>query len=156
MVYRFFIVPHQVLARRWDDVARPRRRSFNGRVSSRGRTPPLKVRYSHSVVVATFGQCWLVAIRPNNYTGVSGGAVFAVEQSLPLSVTAAGPGKPITGLGPDAVVYGNSEIPTVAWHHGKGWALLECSWDEEVVISKITAELPILEAAARQVYAHYG
>ena len=112
--------------------------------------------FNHSVVVATFGQCWLVAIRPNNYSGVSGGAVFAVEQSLPLSVTAAGPGKPVTGLGPDAVVYGNSEIPTVAWHHGKGWALLEYSWDEEVVMSKITAELPTLEAAARQVYALYG
>jgi hypothetical protein len=54
-------------------------------------------------------------------------------------------------FGPDAVVYGNSEIPTVAWHHGKGWALLEYSWDEEVVMSKITAELPTLEAAARQV-----
>lgn len=112
--------------------------------------------FNHSVVVATFGQCWLVAVRPNNYTGVSGGAVFVVEQSLPLSVTAAGPGKPVTGLGPDAVVYGNSEIPAVAWHHGKGWALLEYSWDEEVVMSKITAELPILEAAARQVYALYG
>ncbi len=45
--------------------------------------------FNHSVVVATFGQCSLVAIRPNNYTGLSGGAVFVVEQSLPLSVTAA-------------------------------------------------------------------
>jgi YVTN family beta-propeller protein len=112
--------------------------------------------FNHSVVVATFGQCWLVAIRPNNYSGISGGAVFIVEQSLPLSITAAGPGKPATGLGAGAVVYGNSEIPTVAWHHGKGWAVLEYSWDEEVDISKVTAELPTLEAAARQVYAVYG
>jgi YVTN family beta-propeller protein len=112
--------------------------------------------FNHSVVVATFGQCWLEGIRPNNYTGLSGAAVFIVEQSLPLSITAAGPGKPVTGLGPDAAVYGNSEIPTVVWHHGKGWAVLEYSWDEEVVISKITAELPTLETAARQVYAVYG
>ena len=96
-----------------------------------------------------------MAIRPNNYTGLSSGTVFAVEQSLPISVTAAAT-TPVTGLGPDAVVYGNSEIPTVAWHHGKGWALLEYSWDEEVDMSKITAELPTLEAAARQVYALYG
>lgn len=112
--------------------------------------------FNHSVVVPTFGQCELEGIRPNNYTGLSGAAVFAVEQTLPISDTAGGPGKPVTGLGPDAVVYGNSEIPAVAWHHGKGWALLEYSWDEEVVMSKITAELPTLEAAARQVYAVYG
>jgi YVTN family beta-propeller protein len=111
--------------------------------------------FNHSVVVATFGQCWLEAIRPNYYKGISGAAIFIVEQSLPLSITAAGGAKPGTGLGPDAAVYGNSEIPAVVWHHGKGWAVLEYSWDEEVVIGKITAELPILEAAVRQVYALY-
>jgi len=110
---------------------------------------------NHSVVVPSFGQCSVEAIRPDNYTGLSGAAAFVVEQTLPISLTAGGPGKPVSGLGPDAVVYGNTEIPTVAWHHGKGWALLEFSWDEEVLQSKITAELPTLETAARQLYAVY-
>jgi hypothetical protein len=117
--------------------------------------PKYVIDTNHSVVVASYGECYLVQVRPNYYTGLSGAAVFAVEQSLPISLTAGGPGKPVTGLGADAVVYGNSEIPAVAWHHGKGWAVLEYSWDEEVLSSKITAELPTLEVAARQVHAVY-
>jgi hypothetical protein len=118
--------------------------------------PKYVIDINHSAAVTTFGECDLVGIAPNNYTGPTGGAVFAVEQSLPISVTAGGAGKPVTGLGPGAVLYGDSEIPAVAWHHGKMWALLEFSWDEEVTMTKINAKLPALEAAARQVYAVYG
>jgi YVTN family beta-propeller protein len=82
---------------------------------------------NHSVNVASYGQCYLVEVAPNNYTRPSGAVILAVSSSLPPTVGQTV--KPLTGLGTGADLYTGSEIPTVVWHRGAKLVALEYSWD---------------------------